>query len=1343
MSAAPQFPPNYSDRQPGPPPLPPRRRPLWKTIAIWFGALVALLILVVAIGVVVLLYSPTAHRWLLSKAQQKATAALGSNVAVRDYGLRFSGFSPTIDLYDVVINGADPYPTPALLTVPRLHVVIKVTSLLRKTWYLDDIRVERPVVRVIVDKTGADNIPATKSTPNEKKSNTNLFDLGIRHALLEGGEIYYNNRKSELDADLHELRFQAGFHPEDTSYTGSLKYQNGHIKVQNYAPLTHDLDAQFKYTPNAFELTSATVRSGRSQFDLYASVQDLAEPKVHATYKATVDSGQFRQILKNPSLPVGMLNASGTLDYATQPNVPLLQGVKLHGVLDSPALSVSSPSFRGTLRNLHADYTVENNNAAVSNLRASTMGGEVTGSASIRDLTGSSRSQADLNVKGVSLAQLQTATNNPSLRNLGLTGTLNGAVHANWGKTTNDLQARADVNVNGAMAGQNGAQRVPLSGAIHANYNGATKAVTLNNSSIRAGNTTLNMNGTLGAHSALTLDLNAVDLHQIENTLAALRGTPGPPLGLYGTAQFHGTVSGSTSAPHLVGLLVAHNLQIRGTTWSLLRTNVDAAPTRASLQNGELDAARGGRITFNLTTGLRKWSFTETSPFDVGLNANNVNVTELAKVAGSTAPVTGTLSANLAAHGTELNPIGQGKLSLTNAKVSGENINSLNVSFNGTGNEVHATADARLPAGPARAVLTYFPRQKGYEAQLQATGLRIDQLNAIKQKNMGIAGVINLVATGRGTIDNPQLTASLTVPQLTMKNQTISGITLNAAVANHVANFNLDSHLMNTGVSGKGTIALVGDYYANVTLDTQPIQLQPLVALYAPSQAGNLTGQTEIHAAVKGPLKRKELLDAHIVIPTLAVNYKNTVQIGAPQPIRVDYSNGILRVQRAALRGTGTNIEFQGTVPLTSTAPASVMAVGTIDLRLAQLVNPDITSSGQVKLNINGFGRRSDPTVQGDVQIVNANFATGSVPLGLQNGNGTMTLTRDRLVINSFKGVVGGGELTMGGGVTYRPAVHFDVAVAGKDIRMLYESSVRLGVDTKLTLAGNMQQAMLNGNVHINQLQFTPDFDLMDFMGSFGGGAATPPPTGGFSQGLQLNVGVASTSGFNLVSRTMSLQAGANLRLTGTAAQPVVLGRVNLNGGDLIFSGNRYLIEGGTVDFVNPSRTDPVVNVSVNSRIQQYDIRMHFWGPADHLHTNYASDPALPPADIINLIAFGKTSEASAANPSPPGNFGAEAALASQVSGQVTSRLSKIAGISQLSLDPLRGCGQESGGGGACITVQQRVTSKIYVTFSADPTSTSHDTIQLEYQHSKRLSFSGSRDQNGGFAIDTRIHKTW
>ena len=36
-----------------------------------------------------------------------------------------------------------------------------------------------------------------------------------------------------------------------------------------------------------------------------------------------------------------------------------------------------------------------------------------------------------------------------------------------------------------------------------------------------------------------------------------------------------------------------------------------------------------------------------------------------------------------------------------------------------------------------------------------------------------------------------------------------------------------------------------------------------------------------------------------------------------------------------------------------------------------------------------------------------------------------------------------------------------------------------------------------------------------------------------------------------------------------------------------------------------------------------------------------------------------------------------------------------------------------------------------------------HQVIQLEYKKSPRVSFSSTRDQNGGFAIDTKIRRNW
>src|SRR5439155_19086471 len=202
-------------------------------------------------------------------------------------------------------------------------------------------------------------------------------------------------------------------------------------------------------------------------------------------------------------------------------------------------------------------------------------------------------------------------------------------------------------------------------------YATPTKQVTLTRSYIRTPQTLIVLNGSVSDRSSLQVRMQANDLHEIE-TLADLFRTPTPgqpaqSLGLYGTATFDGAVQGSTSAPRVTGQLNAADLRLKGTAWRLLRTNIDLSPSAASLQNGELNPATKGRITFNVRTGLRNWSFTENSPIQATLNASQINVADLVKAAGAQTPISGTLAANLNLTGSQLNPIGQGKISLTQA----------------------------------------------------------------------------------------------------------------------------------------------------------------------------------------------------------------------------------------------------------------------------------------------------------------------------------------------------------------------------------------------------------------------------------------------------------------------------------------------------------------------------------------------------------------------------------------------------------------------------------------------------------------------------------------------------
>jgi translocation and assembly module TamB len=1340
------------------------RRPLL-IAARWIGAVIVFPTLLGAVVFSFLVNSSRGHAYLINLVEKQAGDSLGVPVRLQNLDLHLTTLS--VDLYGLTVASAGPHPYPPLLQVQHVEAGIRVVSVFGRKWYFDSIRIDNPIAQIFVDKNGVSNLPTFKST--NSGSNTTVFDLGIRHAVLTNGAVIYNNQPSAIALDLRDVQLNAGFNSLLQKYSGDLAYSDGHLNYSGYQIPPHTLSVHFDATPSAFRLSPAKIESGNTQLVLTATLNNYNAPMVQAQYNATVDGQQLAGVLHEPSIPSGLVTVSGNAQYQSIAGRTLLQNLVINGDVTSREIIAKTPTMRADVANIAGHYSLANGDATLHDFRANLLGGKVTAQGTMKNVGGDARSKFDATLRGISLANAQRMIGSAaSTGPVTIAGTLNASASAAWGKTFDDIVAHTDATVEAGVSGAQGPKGpkqsaaappaqtaasnsgpaigvIPINAVLHATYTGKTKEVALDHSYFRTLQTNLNLNGTVSKKSSLAVQLQANDLHEIES-IANLFRTPPPgqplrPLGLAGTASFDGVVRGSTSAPHVTGQLTAQNLQVQGSSWILLRTSIDASPSQVSLQHAELDPATQGHVALNASAELHKWSFSNSSPIDLQLNASQLDISELAKLAGQQLPATGTLAADIKMHGTVLNPEGNGNITITKAAAYGEPLTSVKATFGGNGDQAHANLSISAPAGSIEAKLTASPNNKTYTAALTSGGIHLDKLQSLKTTGVSPNGVVSISASGQGSLDNPQFDATIRIPSLVVEQQTISDIRLVANVANHQATAQLTSSAVNTSIKANAKVALTGDYLADAALDTQGIPLGPLLAVYAPGQAANITGQTEVRATLHGPLKNKKQIEAHVTIPVLKLAYSNTVQLAATAPIHVDYKDGTINVQRSSIRGTDTDLQFQGTIPTTSSAPMSLLLLGSIDLHLAQLFDPDLRTSGQLKFNVNSYGAAQGPNITGTIEIVDAAMAYPDLPVGLQHCNGTLALTRDRVNITQFKGNIGGGTLTAQGGVALRPVIHFDLGASAHDVRMLYPQGMRETIDANLRFTGSTANALLGGNVSLADLSFTNAFDLSTFIDQFSGGVETPPSQG-FAQNVALNLAVHSSNSVNLVSRTLSVGGSANLQVRGTAAEPVILGRANLTGGDIILNGNRFILTGGTIQFVNPSVTEPVVNLTITTSIQQYNISLRFEGPVDQLRTQYSSDPSLPSADIIHLLAFGQTTEASAAN-ATPANQAAETLVANQVSSQVTSRLSKVAGISQLSINPVLAGSNSQGQAGANITVQQRVTSNLFVTFSSNVQTTQGQTIQGQYQVSPRVAVSATRDPNGGFAVDTLIKKSW
>ncbi len=1301
----------------------------WKRKLGWIAISFVALVVVLVIAGYVALRTQRFHDYVLAKLQQQASEATGGQVRIQNFALHLS--SLTADAYGITIRGSEPRSRPPLVQADQLRVRLKIVSLLRKKIDLNEIILRHPVVNLLVKKDGTTNLP----TPPKSSSNgsANPFDLGIQHLLLSNGEIYYNDVKTPLDAELHDVQLELKSEFASKGYDGTLSYRDGRLQYGDMKPLPHDLKASFNATPSEFALKPALLTVASSTIQLEGKVQNYSSPTADGAYKITIHPQDFRPVLNNPSIPTGEVTLAGSLRYQYQANVPALRTVVLDGQLNSRELAVNSPDLRTVIRNLRGEFKLVNGNLDAHGLGADLLGGRLSATATMQHLDNSPVSKLHASLEAISLAAAKAALRTANLNQIPIEGRIDGTADAAWVGTVQNVKARAAA----------GSARIPLDGSFHLSYDGRSGLATSTNTFVRTPQTRVDISGSAGKKLNVTVQARAADLRELDSLAAAFQNSgaqtsakTAPPrsMNLAGAADAQVVLEGSMNDPHIRGQVNGRNLQVEDTQWRSLQLGLQANRSGVSIQNGSLVNMRQGYVNFAFSSGLSNWHYLPSSPINVQLTSRGLAINELLQVAKLDYPVSGDLSVDLSMRGSQLNPMGSGSVRLAQAKAYGQPLHQFSLQFQGNGNEVNTSLDVSTPAGSAKANLLFNPKSKGYEVQLNAPGIKLAQLQPVQERNFGVVGVLSATASGRGTLDDPQLTANVQIPQLQVRQASISGIKADINVANHKAQLALDSEVAQTFVQARGTMDLTDGYYTRATLDTKGMPIEGLLALYAPAKSDGPRGILEVHASAEGPLNDKTRMQAEVVIPTLKADYQG-LQIGNTRPIHIRYANSIVALDPTEIAGTDTTLRLEGQLPLAGSAPVTLSAVGTVDMQLLRFFQPDVQSSGKLLLDVRGTGATAHPELQGQLRIQNVSLVTPDAPLGLQNLNGVLDVSNDQVNITQLTGEAGGGQISAQGVVGYRPQLRMNVALQAKSVRIRYQDAIRTVLQSDLNLVGTSESSTLNGRVLIDSLSFTPNFDLASLAGQVQTGPESAPNEG-IAQNLKLNIAVQTARDLNLSSSAVSLQGQANLRVIGTAADPVIVGRTEFTGGDIFLMNKRYQIERGIIEFSNPNRTEPVLNVLLTTTINQYNLSLTFLGPLDKMQTNYVSDPPLPTADIINLIARGQTTQQAAAAPS---NFGASSLLAQGAASQVSGGIQRLAGLSSLSIDPTLG-GNDSNPG-ARVAMQKRITSSFLFTFATDVTTTQREIIQGEYQFNKRWSASVTRDENGGFAVDGKYHK--
>jgi translocation and assembly module TamB len=241
---------------------------------------------------------------------------------------------------------------------------------------------------------------------------------------------------------------------------------------------------------------------------------------------------------------------------------------------------------------------------------------------------------------------------------------------------------------------------------------------------------------------------------------------------------------------------------------------------------------------------------------------------------------------------------------------------------------------------------------------------------------------------------------------------------------------------------------------------------------------------------------------------------------------------------------------------------------------------------------------------------------------------------------------------------------------------------------------------------------------------------------------IRLNVRVTSAPPVRVETPDLRLVGDIDLHLQGTLANPAQVGSIHFLSGEGVFRGNRYTLVRGDISLPNPFRTQAFLDLQAVTRVQRYELTLDISGPFERLKLAYRSDPPLPTADVLSLLALGYVKQEGAfatAGTNPTRSVGASAILSEALSSQVTGRVQHLFGVSRIKIDP--NVGMPGYGSGARVTVEQQVTRDITLTYVTNTSSSQYRIIQFEWAVSDNVSMLGIRDQNGIFGIEFRFRR--
>lgn len=1287
-----------------------------KKIGIILGCLSGILaVLIVSAGL--FLQSHAFQSFLLKQINQGIPGQLSWEA------LSVSVFSGNLRIKDIELKGAD---KTMIARIPGLSVSLSWRNLIAGEIHFSSVLVDSPVLDLELSQQGELNLlsavvpPSTK--PAEKPEGSFVLPMNIRINTLVFNNATIDFKAADQDLAASVSGFDLSINDLDLSNRSAnvtSKIQQGLIRQKDVSIVVSPFSARADVLGEQLSHISVQTNLNGINVDILGKVAALfTGPVLELTMKSRLDFETIKKTFKTESLPTGFavieISANGPVG---NPDAALaitygpgtfhgkaIDAVSLKSILKDRVLTLLPSKLESGLGNLFLDGTVNFKEAFPD---------------------GFTGEKQDLDQVLFQLNVRQDGTQLSAVLGKDLKGRLSSLVNLSGRGVVPErmkTDMSADIQVQ-QVAQQSGPPSSPLDIRVQASaglegYSAKIHSLSIHSEGMElTGEGSLDMPGFDISSSAVSgqLRLDARNLVWLE----AL--TPVHAQGqVIMTADVTGTLSALSANVMVQGKEIhVQNIQIGDALAQLKFSNGVLKIEKAMVQNKNSQMDINGHI---LLLNPVTHEMATHPDINLSLAADAIFLEDFLEDMKGKVSLNGQikgnpeqLSGNLTLSGNHLDIRGQvlEKVSaVATIRDQDIEINEMEILV-AQGSRINAKGRVLLP-------------EKTLDIRMTSQDFDLTRLSVI-QKETVQSGLLSLDITARGRIDNPTLDGNVHVRQIQVFQEKSDPV-------------DLAVELKNRQLRVKGTIGpkIEGEYHLDTkefsaVLSMDALLLGPYFKLAGqPDVSGNIT------AVIRAQGRTDQLPDVRgsADISSLAISLKNQPFFQVSQTT-ASYGQGGLTLPGTRIdfkKGGSLNVTGQGFLDKELDFKAS----GSFPLEIIRpLVKEIETASGTIKVKASLKGSIKEPLVHADLTFDDLAMTMEDLEQDFNHISGYIRVTPQKMEIVRFTGQLDQGRFDLGGDIGFVKDTlkDIDLKLNSHELTLDFPDLMELTLNSRLALSGTREKSNLTGEIVLLEGRYYRNVKL-DLVAAATRRTRKIAPLkektkNPFLESIALNVHVSRREPLLVENNLAYLLISPDLTIQGTAHRPLLSGRATVDSGTINFQKTEFEVKKGIIDFVNPYQIEPVIEIEGEMKIRTWTINLAVSGTPDNLDLKFSSDPSESQADIISLIAFGKTTREMG-----QAQGGGKTASGEIVSGLLAEALKKdlqaATGMDQFEINMTeRG---NSGSQGVHVTVGKELSRQMSVTYGMD--TRDGETVQrvtTYYKIMENLMMSGFQDSGGKF----------